>query len=72
MWYKKEYPVGKKIKSYPSSHGTFPATVIGYREERNLNTGETTPIVRVNVHGDRGDFEEGFDPYLVASTLGSL
>ena len=63
----KKYPVGMKIKRYPSSNGIFPATIIGYREEKNLNTGQVTKIVRVNVHGTtedgrQVDFEEGFAP----------
>jgi len=65
--YKKEYPIGMRIKSYPSSYGNFPAEVIGYRTEKNLNTNEKTPIVRVLVHGTtedgkEADFEEGFSP----------
>jgi hypothetical protein len=67
MSYKSDYPVGTKIPSYPSSNGDFPAEIIGYRYEKNLNTGQTTAIIRVLVHGttDEGeqvDFEEGFAP----------
>lgn len=67
MSYKNDYPVGTKIESYPSLYGNFPAEIIGYREERNLNTWEVTPIVRVLVHGttvegEQVDFEEGFAP----------
>lgn len=62
MNYKKQYPIGKSFKSYPSQASNFPAEVIGYREEKNLNTGVVTPVIRVMVHGDRGNFEEGFSP----------
>ena len=61
----KEYPIGRKASKYPSQHGVFPATVTGHKYEKNLNTGEITPIVIVTVHGvtDAGeqvDFEESF------------
>lgn len=67
MSYKNDYPTGKKIKRYPSSYGIFPATVTGYRTEKNLNTGQITPLVILNVHGitddgEQVDFEESFDP----------
>jgi hypothetical protein len=63
----KQFPVGMSIKNYPSMNGNFPATVIGYRKEKNLNTKRVTTIVRVQVHGvtedgRQVDFEEGFAP----------
>jgi hypothetical protein len=67
MSYKRDYPIGMKVENYPSSNGNFPAEIIGYRGEKNLNTREVTPIIRVLVHGttedgEQVDFEEGFSP----------
>lgn len=62
MSYKDDYPVGTKIEAYPSPAGDFPAEVIGYRYDHDLNTGARTPIVRVLVHADSGPFEDGFAP----------
>lgn len=67
MNYKKEWPIGMKVESYPSAYGNFPAEIVGYRTEKNLNTNEITPLVRVLIHGtteegEQVDFEEEFSP----------
>lgn len=70
MNYKYEYPIGKLIKSYPSHNGDFPAEVIGHRIEKNLNTQEVTPLLRLKVYGvtedgERVVFFEDCDPNLL-------
>lgn len=64
MNYKKEWFVEKEIKNYPSQAGNFPAKVIGYRKEKNLNSGEEKILVRVMVNRPDGSHEEAFDPNL--------
>ncbi len=69
-WIKKQYPVGRKLESYPSPAGDFPATVDGYVTYHDLNSRERKQGVRVKVHvkNDEGQsytsFED-FDPTLL-------
>jgi hypothetical protein len=64
MNYKKKWFIGKIIRNYPSQAGNFPAKVIGYQKERNLNSGEEHILVRVMVNRADGSHEETFDPNL--------